>query len=46
MVLKADDTTKSGTTVGEVEGDDWCLEVEDDQRKLGHWAKCTVGLNY
>jgi hypothetical protein len=21
----------------------WSLEVEDDQRKLGRWAKCTVG---
>jgi hypothetical protein len=23
----------------------WSLEVEDDQRKLGRWAECTVGLN-
>jgi hypothetical protein len=23
----------------------WRLQVEDDQRKLGRWAKCAVGLN-
>jgi subtilisin-like proprotein convertase family protein len=29
-VLKADDTMKSGVAVGEAEGGDWRLEVEDD----------------
>jgi hypothetical protein len=44
-VLKADDTTKIGTAAGEAEGCGWHLEVEDDQRKLGRWAKCAVGPN-
>jgi hypothetical protein len=26
---------KIGTTVREVKGSGWCLDVEDDQRKLG-----------
>jgi hypothetical protein len=29
-VTEADDTTKSGTAVREVEVDDWSLEVKDD----------------
>jgi hypothetical protein len=45
MVSEVDDTMNSGTTVGEVEGGSWCLEVEDDQRKLGWLAKYVVGLN-
>jgi hypothetical protein len=40
---EADDTVKSSATVGEAEGVDWCLEVENDQRKLGWWTKCAVG---
>jgi hypothetical protein len=39
-------TAKRGTTAGEVEYDNWHLEVEDDQRKLGQWPKCVVGPNY
>jgi hypothetical protein len=39
MVPKADDTTKSGTVTEEVEGGGGCLEVEDNQRKLGRWAE-------
>jgi subtilisin-like proprotein convertase family protein len=31
-VLQADDTTKSGVAVGEAEGGDWRLEVEDDKK--------------
>jgi hypothetical protein len=46
MVPEADDVAKSGTTVREAEGSSWCLQVEDDQRKLGQWAKCVVGPNY
>jgi hypothetical protein len=44
-VLEADDITKSGVAVGDVEGGHWCLEVEDDQRKLGRWVECVVGPN-
>jgi hypothetical protein len=44
-VPKADDTAESGVATGEVKGGDWCLEVEDDQRKLGWWVECTVGSN-
>jgi hypothetical protein len=44
-VPEANDTTKSGTTVGEAEGCGWRLKVEDDQRKLDWWAECTVELN-
>jgi hypothetical protein len=44
-VPKADDTTKSGVAAMEVEGGGWLLEVENDQRKLGWWPKCTVELN-
>jgi subtilisin-like proprotein convertase family protein len=28
-------TTKSSVLAGEAKGDDWRLEVEDDQRKYG-----------
>jgi hypothetical protein len=38
--------TAQQRAVGEVEGGDLHLEVKDDQRKLGRWAKCAVGLNY
>jgi hypothetical protein len=38
-VPKVDDITKSGAIVGEGEGDDWRVEVKDDQRKLGRWVK-------
>jgi hypothetical protein len=27
----------------EAEGDGWCLEVEDDQRKLGQWVELLTG---
>jgi hypothetical protein len=40
---EADDTVKSSTTVGEAKGVGWCLEVENDQRKLDWWTKCAVG---
>jgi hypothetical protein len=42
---EADDTTKSSAAAREAKGGDWCLEVEDDQRKLGWWTKCVVGPN-
>jgi hypothetical protein len=45
-VPEADDTMKSGAVAGEAKGVIWRLEVEDDQRKLGRWAECVVGLNY
>jgi hypothetical protein len=45
-VPEADDTAKSGVAVGEAEGDVWCLEVEDDQRKLGGWVECAIEPNY
>jgi hypothetical protein len=45
-VPEADDTMKSGAVAGEAEGVICRLEVEDDQRKLGRWAVCAVGLNY
>jgi subtilisin-like proprotein convertase family protein len=35
MLPEADDTSKSGTTIGEANGGGWRLEVKDDQRKLG-----------
>jgi hypothetical protein len=44
-VPKADDTMKSGTAVEEAEGG-CCPKVEDDQRKMGRWAECTVKPNY
>jgi hypothetical protein len=44
-VLEADDIAKSGVAVGEAEGGVWCLQVEDDQKKLGGWVECTVGPN-
>jgi hypothetical protein len=44
-VSEANDTVKSGATLGEAEGCGWCLEVEDDQRKFGWWAKYAVGPN-
>jgi hypothetical protein len=31
-VSKADDTAKSGTMIGEVEGGGWCLEVKITKR--------------
>jgi hypothetical protein len=45
MVPEADDTAKSGAVDEEAKGGGWHLEVEDDQRKLGWWAKCAVGQN-
>jgi hypothetical protein len=44
-VSELDDIAKSDVVVEEVEGGSWRLEVEDDQRKLGRWAECTVGMN-
>jgi hypothetical protein len=44
-VPEADNTVKSSAAVGEAEGVGWCLEVENDQRKLGWWATYVVGLN-
>jgi hypothetical protein len=38
-VPKVDDITKSGAIVGEGEGDNWRVEIKDDQRKLGRWVK-------
>jgi hypothetical protein len=47
MMPEADDTVNSGAAAAEeAEGGGWHLEVEDDQSKLGWWAKCAVGLNY
>jgi hypothetical protein len=34
-VPEADDTMNSSTAAGEAEGSPWCLEVKDDQSKLG-----------
>jgi subtilisin-like proprotein convertase family protein len=34
-VSKTDNTMKNDTAAREAEGGNWCLEVEDDQRKLG-----------
>jgi hypothetical protein len=45
IVLKADDIVKSDAATGEVKGGDWCLEVKDDQRKLGQWVECTIRPN-
>jgi hypothetical protein len=45
MVLEADDTAKSVVAAGVAKCGGWRLEVEDDQRKLGRWAECTVGPN-
>jgi hypothetical protein len=45
MVPEADDTTKSNIVGGEAEGNNWHLEVKNDQRKLGQWSKCAVGPN-
>jgi hypothetical protein len=44
-VSEADDIAKSSAAAKEVEGGGWCLEVEDDQRKLGRWPECAVGSN-
>jgi hypothetical protein len=44
-VPETDDIAKSGVTAWEAKGDGWCLDVEDDQRKLGRWAECAVGPN-
>jgi hypothetical protein len=44
-VPEADDTTKSGLTIWEAEGDNWRIDVEDHQRKLGRWTECAVGPN-
>jgi hypothetical protein len=46
MVLKVDDTEKSGVVARETECGDQHLKVEDDQSKLGRWTECAVGLNY
>jgi hypothetical protein len=42
MVSKADDIANSGMAA---QGGGCHLEVEDDQRKLGRWAECALGLN-
>jgi hypothetical protein len=44
-MLEVDNTAKSGAVAGKVEGDDWRLEVEDDQRKLGRMVECAVVSN-
>jgi hypothetical protein len=44
-VPEADDTMKSGAEAGDAEGVDWRPKVEDNQRKLGQWAKCAIGPN-
>jgi hypothetical protein len=36
MVPEANDIMKSSAMAGEAKGSDWRLEVEFDQRKLGH----------
>jgi hypothetical protein len=41
-MLKVDDTAKSDAVAREAEGSGWCVEIEDDQRKLGWWAKYAV----
>jgi hypothetical protein len=41
-VLEADNTVKSDAAA---ECDDWRLQVEDDQMKLGRWAECAVEPN-
>jgi hypothetical protein len=46
MVSETDDTMKSSMAIGEAEGGGWRLRVKDDQRKLGRWVECAVGLNY
>jgi hypothetical protein len=38
-VSEVDDTTKSDVTIVEAKGGCSRLEVKDDQRKLGQWAK-------
>jgi hypothetical protein len=43
-VPKEDDTAKSDAVAGEAEGS-WCLEVKDDQSKLGRWAERVIGPN-
>jgi hypothetical protein len=45
-MLKVDDTAKSDAVAREAEGGGWCVEIEDDQRKLGRWAKYAVWPNY
>jgi hypothetical protein len=45
-VSRADDTLESGAAVEEAEVGGWRLNIEDDQRKLGRWAVCTIGPNY
>jgi hypothetical protein len=42
MVPEADDIANSGMAA---QGGGCHLEVEDDQRKLGRWAECALGLN-
>jgi hypothetical protein len=44
-VLEVKITANSGAMIEEAEGSCWCLEVEDEQRKLGQWAECVVGMN-
>jgi hypothetical protein len=44
-VPEPDDTMKSGAEAGDAEGVDWRPKVEDNQRKLGQWAKCAIGPN-
>jgi hypothetical protein len=45
-MLKVDDTAKSDAVAREAEGGGWCVEIEDDQRKFGRWAKYAVWPNY
>jgi hypothetical protein len=45
MVPEVNDTAKSGAAAREAKGDDWCLKVEDDQRKLSWWTECVVRPN-
>jgi hypothetical protein len=38
-------TQQSRAMTLEAEGSGWCLDIEDDQRKLGRWTECAVGLS-
>jgi hypothetical protein len=44
-VLEVKITANSGVMIEEAEGSCWRLEVKDEQRKLGQWAECVVGMN-
>jgi hypothetical protein len=39
-VSEADNIVKSDAAAGEAKSGGWCLEVKDDQRKLGWWSNC------